>query len=144
MLNPMFISLFFFFHCCFAKQCKEYETKASRVQLFQESRMSYSKEISLCILLNTQPFRLELLYEQMNVHSCTLSTLIFYLLKHEAASIQERELLVYLPSKVTYDILPNGAKAALISSVVISGLRSPTKTWKWSFGERGKKKEFKV
>jgi len=28
------------------------------------------------------------------------------------------------------DILPNGAKAAFISSVVISGLRSPTKTWK--------------
>lgn len=49
--------------------------------------MSYSKEISLHILLNTQPFRLELLYEQMNVYSCTLSTLIFYLLKHEAASI---------------------------------------------------------
>lgn len=28
----------------------------------------------------------------------------------------------------TYDILPNGPKAALTSSVVISGLRSPTKT----------------
>lgn len=32
----------------------------------------------------------------------------------------------------TYDIFPNGAKAALTSSVEISGLRSPTKTWKWS------------
>lgn len=31
----------------------------------------------------------------------------------------------------TYDIFPNGAKAAFMSSVVISGLRSPTKTWKW-------------
>lgn len=30
----------------------------------------------------------------------------------------------------THDILPKGAKAALMSSVVISGLRSPTKTWK--------------
>lgn len=36
----------------------------------------------------------------------------------------------------TYDILPNGPKAALTSSVVISGLRSPTKTWKWSIGEK--------
>lgn len=31
----------------------------------------------------------------------------------------------------TYDIFPKGPKAALMSSVVISGLRSPTKTWKW-------------
>lgn len=30
----------------------------------------------------------------------------------------------------TYEIFPKGANAALISSVVISGLRSPTKTWK--------------
>lgn len=37
----------------------------------------------------------------------------------------------------TYDILPNGPKAALTSSVVISGLRSPTKTWKWSVEGRG-------
>lgn len=32
----------------------------------------------------------------------------------------------------TYDILPKGANADLISSVVISGLKSPTNTWKWS------------
>lgn len=44
-------------------------------------------------------------------------------------------------SSVTYDILPNGAKAAFISSVVISGLRSPTKTWKWSY--KGKEGEVK-
>lgn len=31
----------------------------------------------------------------------------------------------------TYEIFPKGPKAALMSSVVISGLRSPTKTWKW-------------
>lgn len=30
----------------------------------------------------------------------------------------------------TYDILPKGANADLISSVVISGLKSPTNTWK--------------
>lgn len=43
---------------------------------------------------------------------------------------------------ITYDILPNGAKAAFISSVVISGLRSPTKTWKWSYQEKEKKYTF--
>lgn len=32
----------------------------------------------------------------------------------------------------TYDIFPNGANAILTSSVVISGFKSPTKTWKWS------------
>lgn len=32
----------------------------------------------------------------------------------------------------TYEIFPKGANAALMSSVVISGLKSPTKTWKWS------------
>lgn len=32
----------------------------------------------------------------------------------------------------TYDILPKGANADLMSSVVISGLKSPTNTWKWS------------
>lgn len=32
--------------------------------------------------------------------------------------------------KYTYDIFPKGAKAAFMSSVVISGLKSPTKTWK--------------
>lgn len=36
------------------------------------------------------------------------------------------------PNCATYDIFPNGAKAALTSSVEISGLRSPTNTWKWS------------
>lgn len=30
----------------------------------------------------------------------------------------------------TYDIFPNGANATLTSSVVISGFKSPTKTWK--------------
>lgn len=30
----------------------------------------------------------------------------------------------------TYDILPKGANADLMSSVVISGLKSPTNTWK--------------
>jgi hypothetical protein len=30
----------------------------------------------------------------------------------------------------TYEIFPKGVKAALTSSVVISGLKSPTKTWK--------------
>ena len=38
--------------------------------------------------------------------------------------------------RYTYDILPNGPNAALTSSVVISGLRSPTNTWKWSRGRR--------
>lgn len=46
-------------------------------------------------------------------------------------------------SSVTYDILPNGAKAAFISSVVISGLRSPTKTWKWSYKREGRGSEKK-
>lgn len=32
----------------------------------------------------------------------------------------------------TYEIFPKGVNAALTSSVVISGLRSPTNTWKWS------------
>lgn len=32
----------------------------------------------------------------------------------------------------TYEIWPKGANAALMSSVEISGLRSPTNTWKWS------------
>lgn len=48
---------------------------------------------------------------------CTKST------RHEKKSpLQEK----------TYEIWPKGANAALMSSVVISGLRSPTNTWKWS------------
>lgn len=39
---------------------------------------------------------------------------------------------VYSIEYDTYDILPKGANADLISSVVISGLKSPTNTWKWS------------
>lgn len=58
------------------------------------------------------------------------------LTQHKAVTTQDRD--PELPQKRTYEILPKGAKAALMSSVVISGLRSPTKTWKWSLGEKRK------
>lgn len=56
---------------------------------------------------------------------CTKST------RHEKKSpLQEK----------TYEIWPKGANAALMSSVVISGLRSPTNTWKWSRAKEKTKK----
>jgi hypothetical protein len=45
------------------------------------------------------------------------------------ANLSQGDLLM-INIAYTHDILPNGANAARMSSVVISGLRSPTNTWK--------------
>lgn len=99
-------------------------------RLCQKCRPHCVMQLSVSPLQPIKPVSQPTGRKKKNISGCTETYCITH--KTSRKKIHTQTLSHSHTHVKTYDIFPNGANATLTSSVVISGFKSPTKTWKWS------------